>query len=61
MYNVHCTLYNVQCTYLFDNIHCTLYFLHCALCNVECILSNIINIMYILYLNHVICRYKYVL
>ena len=34
LYNVHCTMYIVQCTLY--NVHCTMYIVQCTLYNVHC-------------------------
>ena len=36
MYNVHCTMYIVQCTLY--NVHCTMYIVQCTLYTIHCTL-----------------------
>ena len=39
LYNVHCTMYTVQCTLY--NVHCTMYTVQCTLYNVHCTMYTV--------------------
>ena len=59
MYNVHCTMYIVQCTLY--NVHCTMYIVQCTLYNVHCTMYIVQCTMYSVYTIHqlTICTIHY--
>ena len=48
VYNVHCTMYIVQCTMYMCNVQCTMYIVQCTMymCNVQCTMYNVQCTMY---------------